>query len=648
MAEPVKDSFGDLERHRARLEENVEKLRKSLQHWQTWEAEYEGLKEEILAFNGEPSREQFLAIGNDFGGDLVNEQEIKALLGDDKGIVRTKRQVVDLVGRRIDYVQQNVKSVEKQLHTAEEKVDAVMVLYQPEVMNEDGLPVTEIREELDEEGNVISSSTSRASDTAPQVLEALRKAGVDIPSGKPSNEPQSEGSSKMAPKEPSGEKTQKPDTDAAQPVQPQSEAKKTSGKPAKKSVSFAENVEEKPTEKPTSAPTQKLNFAQLRPDQRIIEINDSDDDDEDERDPPVIPENESSEDAQLRREMLEYGLNEVGSVVAELDLDESGSQFSDGDDYDEYGEDEEDEDKYGRSTRREISDDYRQEMLELEKQLNARMMQNAGPGGEIPPDLRATGAAQFHIKDEEVEDVSEKPKQKSEEGKKGVRFAEALDIAPPSKPVAKEPPAPVSVDKDAPPAIQDSIIERKAPATSAPGPAAPAPRRVSKFKSARQAADTSPASSKETPQPTKVANGPLANGIVERNNRSSGSSLPLFPASGSKPKQFMGPIKMADEERTRKVPEGPSGKTLANAVVENDPSALAPPFDPDEFDPALLEHQVAVEYHKMRNRMVQRQGGFLPQDEEEEIVPLAPEEGGSGEKKMSRFKAARLAKLGQS
>jgi len=48
MAQPVKDSFLDLERHRQLLEENIEKLRKSLRHWQMWEAEYEGLKEEIL------------------------------------------------------------------------------------------------------------------------------------------------------------------------------------------------------------------------------------------------------------------------------------------------------------------------------------------------------------------------------------------------------------------------------------------------------------------------------------------------------------------------------------------------------------------------------------------------------------------------
>ena len=49
----VKDSFGDLERLRLQLEENVKKLRESLQLWQTWSAEYEGLKEEILGLGEE-------------------------------------------------------------------------------------------------------------------------------------------------------------------------------------------------------------------------------------------------------------------------------------------------------------------------------------------------------------------------------------------------------------------------------------------------------------------------------------------------------------------------------------------------------------------------------------------------------------------
>ena len=44
----VRDSFLDLERRRLQLEQNVARLQTSLRHWQSWEIEYEGMKEEIL------------------------------------------------------------------------------------------------------------------------------------------------------------------------------------------------------------------------------------------------------------------------------------------------------------------------------------------------------------------------------------------------------------------------------------------------------------------------------------------------------------------------------------------------------------------------------------------------------------------------
>lgn len=60
MESATRDPLVDLERHRLRLEENVAKLRKSLQHWQTWELEYEGLKEEIQRFKGQPATEDIV------------------------------------------------------------------------------------------------------------------------------------------------------------------------------------------------------------------------------------------------------------------------------------------------------------------------------------------------------------------------------------------------------------------------------------------------------------------------------------------------------------------------------------------------------------------------------------------------------------
>jgi len=55
-------------------------------------------------------------------------------------------------------VQRNVKTVESLIVTAEEKLNSLLVIRQPEVRNDDGLPLTEIREELDEDGNVICMS----------------------------------------------------------------------------------------------------------------------------------------------------------------------------------------------------------------------------------------------------------------------------------------------------------------------------------------------------------------------------------------------------------------------------------------------------------------------------------------------------------
>jgi unconventional prefoldin RPB5 interactor 1 len=76
MAQRERDPLSDLERLRQTLEDNVRKLRLSLQHWQTWEAEYEGLKEEVesISCGDEPTPEQLRKVGKEYEGDLVNEK----------------------------------------------------------------------------------------------------------------------------------------------------------------------------------------------------------------------------------------------------------------------------------------------------------------------------------------------------------------------------------------------------------------------------------------------------------------------------------------------------------------------------------------------------------------------------------------------
>jgi unconventional prefoldin RPB5 interactor 1 len=45
---------------RDELESRLSKLRNTLKHWQTWEAEYEGFKEELEACETEPSPEEIV------------------------------------------------------------------------------------------------------------------------------------------------------------------------------------------------------------------------------------------------------------------------------------------------------------------------------------------------------------------------------------------------------------------------------------------------------------------------------------------------------------------------------------------------------------------------------------------------------------
>ncbi|KAL9635696.1 MAG: hypothetical protein Q9164_003293, partial [Protoblastenia rupestris] len=148
---------------RLRLEENIAKLRASLRHWQQWEIEYEGMREELAALGEDNRHESMLAVGRDNNdsqvalgdsqGDLLNAEERGQLLYDNKGNNRSAPDVIGLLLRRIDYVQQNVKSATSLLNAAEDKLTSSTMVVQPDIRSEESLPITEILEELDEEGN---------------------------------------------------------------------------------------------------------------------------------------------------------------------------------------------------------------------------------------------------------------------------------------------------------------------------------------------------------------------------------------------------------------------------------------------------------------------------------------------------------------
>lgn len=559
---------------------------------------------------------------------------------------------------------------------AEEKLTALLVIRQPEVRTEEGLPFTEIREELDDEGNVICTSknndrafdynadsgqattTTVPGDAAPQIIEALLKAGVtDLPSSiakkKINKLAELPDPPSAVPKAPSNQDhvlqatTDTTKNDPLGSLEPLTKTEVTSGNAAPADEFKASSVTIAPTYYAHASSESKTVGSTDGETTRLEDIGNGTSID---GSPPVIPTDESPEDAALRRQMLQYSLDEVGAVVAELDLDdgsESQASYSedeseDGEQYDSCVEDE--EDAFGRTTRRVVDDRYREEMLELEKKLAAKGLRNIGRDPK-----------QISLEDREVSEklptnvgteVTPRDEPQKSRIKKGVRFADELDISPaPDEPTTSRSTAVTASDPV--PVFRDTIVERVASPKNQSTTTALPPRKVSHFKSTRKATATLQEHDMLTPTLTgysQVPNRPLSGAVLERKVPKTESALPLFSATSTKQKAFTGPIQLTEEGRTSQVPEGPPGKTHAEGIVERETSSnTANSPDPDDVDPVLLQQEVATEYHRIRNRMIQREGGFLPREDQQERIPLTEEEGGST-KKMSRFKAARLAR----
>ncbi|KAI4869719.1 Prefoldin subunit-domain-containing protein [Hypoxylon rubiginosum] len=628
----ARDSFVDLERHRQLLEENVKKLSKALDHWKQWRTEYETLRAEVKGLPPAASRQELRSTREKFHSELyhevLNEKELVDIFGRDDS--KKPEQIISTLTNRLDYVGKNIDTLTKQLEEAENRLAAVTVVANPDATDEEGLPITEIMEELDDDDNVISYSLRRPGDSQPQLLEALKKAGITdfsprsntaVPEGSqdtPSDE------SKLLKDAPAlsaqlpensyddvSESSKKiPDPPNKQPQESKVEApKKTKPVTKKKSVTFSEDT--KPAKQNEQSETAKRleEILQKAKDQQSI-ISD-----------PIFPADESQEDRELREHMIRYNKDtmeyEMGPIVAEIQMEE-GSTGGDTDDYDD-DEDDDEENEWGRS-KIDLDDDWKRQMLELKERLSnydfeentsddeeeivegmGRItirreggeisVSNAGsePGAEPVAEPVAEPIAGSIIKDSiPAEDISKK-----------VRFAQNLDIA--------ESPAPApEVSKPKPPkrAVVDpfsDVVERSSGTSQPVTNSTTHPKRVSRFRKGRTdpPINTNPVALDGTP------------------------ILPEMPSSYG-----------------QSIPSGPEGRTLANSVLEHEPSSKVK--EPDEFDADLLQKQVVEDYNKKRNQFIHRQGGFMKEDENP-IQPLDEEDGGP--KRMSRFKAARLGQI---
>lgn len=354
----------------------------------------------------------------------------------------------------------------------------------------------------------------------------------------------------------------------------------------------------------------------------------------------VIPEDESPEDATLRRQMIQYNMEEIGAVVAEIDLgsdalsaSESDSEtllenIVDDDDDDEEVDEQEDEqeDEFGRTFKQQPLDEaYVKRMQALSNRLKAEPMINMGP----EPSIHAKRSLPNHNPETNKTKTSRPPAKK-----KGVRFAKELDIQEAPEVSVANLLAASSAMTGTPIATPSSSLKRTASA-EVPSPIEKSvlgtEKKMSKSKAAQaQAANnasiaktmnssTLPTKTSLTPPTSRNPNKILADTLVER------------------------PFPTQSEEGEGVAASSSSSAALANERTNNGDLDL----DLDGPSPSILNKQISTEYHRLRTRQIQREGGFVRNSDDDDDdghntgeVLLAEEEGGP--KRMSRFKAARL------
>ncbi|KAK7757081.1 hypothetical protein SLS62_001099 [Diatrype stigma] len=620
----AKDSLATLERHIQVLQKNVEKFSNALNHWQQWKEEYETLREDVKTLPPSANRKDLARTRETFEGELIKEKELVEIFGKDDS--KKPDQIKSILTNRLDYVTKNIQTLQKQLETAENKLADTNVISDPDAATEeDGLPITEIMEELDDDDNVVSYSLRvPGGKNQKELLETLEKLGIkeeDIPEGGPEGGPQpSDVAEKVdtpqitSPAEsaepaaavqpaptpaPSAPAPSAPSKETQEPRVKERAKPKTVAK--KKSVAFAEDT--KPAE-PVSE--QDIEQEESETSKRLVEILRKARDDEGIIENPILPADEPPEDAALREDMIRYNKEtmeyEMAPIVAELNLEE-GSEFGT-DDYSDFDDDDEDDDdeddEWGRSKKPIVDDDWKRQMLELKERLSHHTFGANKADDDDDESDGGDGMGRITIRNEEPP-LSEQAPTPSD-SKKEVRFAQTVDIA--SEPTTRSSPASAPVQiKPAQKAVveplSDIVMER----------------------SQRQSEPTPKSNKKPSRFRKERANG----------NVPTFQGMPVAPAIPAAADQLQQTENMA--------PSGPEGRTLSTSVLEHEPSTEA--REPDQFDAGLLRQQAAEEYHRMRNRLVHRQGGFLKEDERP-VRPLDEEEGGP--KRVSRFKAARLAK----
>jgi len=375
---------------------------------------------------------------------------MKKMTNLDKPPQRNRLQVVNIIKDRMESARRNSETIQKQIEHNE-----ALSHTSSNVSKQVHTDLMEVTEELDEDDNVLSSKVENFDKAVDEMTDVLKKHSI-IESKPLGNHP--------APPVPSAV----------------TEEVTKRGNEIMPTFATSSNVNEVVTKLPLGKPTvlhpkaaEKLLDELSEDDESIIEIS------------------TGGGNTNITRD-IRHNLNDIGPIVASLDLEE--------DEEEEWSEDEEDdENEYGMNN---IRDQMEEEYIrEMEALAGKHGMRNLGPNPTVLPEIvpksvlittnpglsRPTDSKEAIDASSVVQLDNQKPKKS-----KGVRFAENLDISPhpASTPFQSNTNAEQHEPSRAVPApLTDEIVEKPF-ITTLPVPSFEQPTqemKVSRFKAAKMA-----------------------------------------------------------------------------------------------------------------------------------------------------------------
>ncbi|KAI7892258.1 uncharacterized protein EV154DRAFT_505348 [Mucor mucedo] len=139
----------------SRLTTKLQTLEADCQRWTDYKTDYDALETQLKTLPDTTSRSAMIPLGKlaFMPGKLIHTNEILVLLGDQYYAERSAKQAIDILGRRREVVHENLRLAEAQLNSFKQKtgpiIDAgVLPATSDPQLNEEGLPIMDIREEL--------------------------------------------------------------------------------------------------------------------------------------------------------------------------------------------------------------------------------------------------------------------------------------------------------------------------------------------------------------------------------------------------------------------------------------------------------------------------------------------------------------------